>query len=180
MSKFWSPNCISSTPRDSGQVKRRITWDLRIEHSRHDPVGVVVLRGAPVGPRVLAVVEIGEESDLERRVGGESKGVLPKRRRLMMASAIRFGGENDHQEEEERRRPHSGFVDAATEISRGKHSDTPSALLSFIEGQAERSFPSAGSVMEGIYQLVPNVVRIAAVIVVSPRSLPWKKRSRRR
>lgn len=94
--RMWEVHIISSIT----------TWVFSIEDSRHDPIGVVILRRTPVGPGVLSVVEVGEERDLEGRVGREAEGVADRKATKVIgvvvagSSEVRFGGEGNREGEE--------------------------------------------------------------------------------
>lgn len=98
-----------------------MTWILRVEHRRHDSIGVIVLRRAPVRPRILAIVEIGEERDLE----GRSISTEPERIRVrkgeerILAPAVRPGDKSAHQEvaEEEEEEEGDGRVSSPHPVS---------------------------------------------------------------
>lgn len=95
-----------------------MTWILRVEHRRHDSIGVIVLSRAPVRPRILAIVEIGEERDLEgRSISREPERIRVKGEKRILAPAVRPDDKRAHQEEAEEEEEGDGRVSSPHPVS---------------------------------------------------------------
>jgi hypothetical protein len=69
------------------------TWVLGVEDGGHDAVGRGVLRGPPVRPRVLAVMQVREQGHLERSSWPE-----PQRRPTLGVRVLRRRPQRGHRD----------------------------------------------------------------------------------
>lgn len=70
-----------------GNINVHIVWFLCCQHLVHESRGVYVLNRAPIVPRVLSEVKVGENSHFERSILAEGQDWL-SRVRIQLGSAI--------------------------------------------------------------------------------------------